>query len=392
MYGSDYGRGSAGGYRETFEMIPDRDMNILFITNHLNVGGITSYVLSLSSGLKKKGHTVYIASSGGDLVGRFLEQGITYIRIPIRTKQEISPNILWSMCVLGGLIKKNKIDIIHVNSRTTQVLGALLHAFAGVTYISTCHGFFKKRFFRRAFPCLGKKVIAVSQQVRRHLVDDFGVAEEDIRVINNGIDADKFTESTLARKAVLKKELGLSEGPVVGTIGRLSDVKGHRYLVEAMHAVLKDVPEAQLLIVGDGKMLRELMLLTKRLGVEKKVFIIPSIMDTREALSLMDLFVMPSLEEGLGLSLMEAMAFRLAVIGSDVGGIKSLIRNEENGLLVAPRDPRALSSAISGLLRDPRKRKVFGERAREYIAAHFSLEGMVTLTEGVYKECLHAGF
>ena len=248
-------------------------------------------------------------------------------------------------------IKEKNIDIIHSNTRVTQVLSCIIEWLSGKPFVSTCHGFFKKRFFRKIFPCWGKKVIAISQQVKEHLLKDFAVKEKDIVVIHNGIDVDRFRNhkpenSAFGGREQLKTDLGLGSGPVVGIIARLSDVKGHIYLIEAMKKVLKALPDAQLLIAGEGKMKDELVSLARHLGLEGKVFFLPQVCDTVKVLSIMDVFVMPSLKEGLGLALMEAMACGLAVIGSDVGGIKSLIQHDYNGLLVEPEDTVALSSAI----------------------------------------------
>ncbi len=363
-------------------------MNILYLANHLNIGGITSYVLTLASGLKKHGHNVYIASSGGELFSKFMENGITYISIPIKTKSEISPKILVSMFKLLSILKGKNIDIIHSHSRTTQVLGHLLSKNTGITHISTCHGFFKKRFFRKIFPCWGNKVIAISEPVKEHLMKDFKVNEEDIIVIYNGIDVIRFRVQGLGLRVQRKKVLGLKDGPVVGIVARLSDVKGHIYLIEAMKLVLEKIPDTQLLIVGDGRMKEELSMLSKRLGIEENVFFMPSVSDTRDVLSVMDLFVMPSLKEGLGLALMEAMAYGLAVIGSDVGGITNLIKDNYNGVLVKPADSQAIAYAILGLLQDPQKREVLGKQAQIFINQNFSQEKMCLETEREYLKCL----
>ena len=339
-------------------------MNILHITNHLDVGGITSYVFTLASGLKKRGHNVFVASSGGDLVFKFQEAGINYLPIPIRTKKEISPGIIFCAIKLSGIIKEYKIDVIHTHSRTTQVLSCLLHKSTGVARIFTCHGFFKRRFLRRIFPCWGEGIIAISEQVKEHLVKDFKVPERDIVVINNGIDIDRFKAVALKSKTKAKNNLGLSEGPVIGIIARLSDVKGHKYLITAMRGVLEKYPEAQLLIVGTGKIQKDLAGLAESLGIGKNVFFIPEISDTIEALAAIDIFVMPSLQEGLGLALMEAMASGLTVIGSNVGGIKTLIQDGQNGLLVSPADSKELGEAILTLLSDPSKRADLGTARR----------------------------
>jgi len=363
-------------------------MNILYLTNHLNIGGITSYVLSLATGLKKRGHNIYVASSGGQLLPKFIEEGINYICIPIKTKQEVSPKILASMLKLKAALKSEHIDIIHSNSRTTQVLGYLFSQKTGVPHIFTCHGFFKKRFFRKLFPCWGRKTIAISESVKEHLIRDFKVQDKNVVVIHNGIDVARYRVQSTEYRVQKKRELGLGEGPVVGIVARLSDVKGHIYLIEAMKDVLEKVPQAQLLIVGEGKMEKVLVRLSERLGIKKNVFLIPSISQTMDVLSIMDVFVMPSLKEGLGLALMEAMASGLAVIGSDVGGIKSLIQNGYNGLLVRPADSKDLAAAILELLQNPERVQSLGNSARVFIAKNFSLEKMISETEEVYKKCV----
>lgn len=364
-------------------------MTILYLTNHLNIGGVTSYLFSLSSGMKKRGHNVYVASFGGDSLPKFTKEEVVHLPLPLNTKSEISPKVLISFFKLLPFIKEKQIDIIHANTRVTQVLGCLAARFSGKPLVSTCHGFFKKRFSRKIFPCWGRKIIAISQEVKEHLIEDFGIAPEKIEVINNGVDIEKFQSSGAMDPASIKNKLGLKSGPVIGIVARLSDVKGHIYLIEAFKKVLADIADAQLLITGDGKIKEELAFLVKRLGIEKQVYFIPSVIDTREVLSVMDIFVMPSLAEGLGLGLMEAMAKGVAVIGSDVGGIKSLIKDNFNGLLASPRDIDGLRKAILELLNDSTKRDAFVENAKIFISQNFSLEQMVLKTERFYQGCLN---
>lgn len=363
-------------------------MNILYITNHFNIGGITSYILVLATGMKKKGHVVYVASSGGQLLGRFVKEGVKYIPIPIRTKKEISPKILISVFKLNAAVREYNIDIVHSHSRTTQVAGCLLSRMTGIPHISTCHGFFRKRFLRRAFPCWGRKVIAISEAVKEHLVKDFRVDEKNIAVIHNGIDVEKFRVQSAEFRVQRKKDLGLTDGPVIGIVARLSEEKGHLCLVEAMKEVLKKNFQAQLLIVGEGKRKEELVKRTSNLGITGNTLFLPSLEDTSAVLSVMDIFVLPSLKEGLGLSLMEAMAAGLPVIGSRVGGIKSLIQDNHNGLLFESQDVKQLSHLILRLLGDYGERKRLGENAQVFMRKNFSQEKTVAQTEKVYSECV----
>ncbi|MGD0336689.1 MAG: glycosyltransferase family 4 protein [Candidatus Omnitrophota bacterium] len=365
-------------------------MKILYLANHLNTGGITSYLLTLTVGLKERGHTVYIASGGGEALPRFLKEGIIHIDVPLKTKKEIGLQVAYSILKLKSQIRENGIEIIHAHSRTTQVAGCILSRATGAHYLSTCHGFFKPRLLRKIFPCWGERVIAISQQVKDHLTSDFKINEEIITVIHNGIDIAGFADYAAGAKEELKARFGLTGSPIVGIIARLSDVKGHAYLIQAMKAVLGRYPDAELFIVGEGKEKERLIKLVKALKIEGSVIFVPSVADTRDALSVIDIFVMPSLKEGLGLALMEAMASGLAVIGSNIGGIRTLIEDNVNGLLVLPQDVDGLAGAISGLIANPSKRASLGRAAQVFISRNFSQEKMVSETERVYLECLSA--
>ena len=361
-------------------------MNILFIANHLNVGGISSYLFTLAGGLKQKGHQVYLVSGGGELEDKFTQAGITLFKLPLKTKSELSPKIFFSFWKLKKIAREFKIDIIHTHSRTTQVLGYFLGRGLAKPHIFTCHGFFRPKFFRRIFGCWGKKVIAISEQVKEHLMADFKLAENKISVIHNGIDAKNFGD--FSARDNMRAQLGISADFLVGIIARLSDVKGHIYLIRAMPEVIKNFPNTKLLIIGEGKTKGALLKETRNLGLENSIIFIPEAKNTKDVLAAMDIFVMPSLQEGLGLALMEAMAQGVAVVGSEVGGIKTLIQDKENGLLVAPADAAALAQAIITLFKDSRLRRTLGSRAREFIIANFSKEEMADKTEMVYQQSL----
>jgi len=363
-------------------------MNIVYLANHINIGGISSYILNLAEGLKQRGHKILVASSGGELLTRFREKGIAFVELPLRTKCEISPKIFFSKLRLLKLTGQERIDILHSNSRTTQVLASAVSKKTGIMHISTCHGFFKKRFSRLVFPCWGEMVIAISESVKDHLVRDFRVNPEKIRVVHSGIDLVRFRIEDIENRPDIKMGLGLGGGPVIGIIARLSQEKGHIYLIQAMRQVIDKVPQAQLLIVGEGRMKKALLGLIEKLGLNKSVFLVPSVVDTPHALSVMDLFVLPSLKEGLGLALMEAMAAGLPVIGSSVGGIKSLIRDRDNGLLVKAADADCLAEAIVELLKNYKQANSLAARARIFIKENFSQSKMVLETERVYLQCL----
>lgn len=362
-------------------------MRILFLANHLNTGGITSYLLTLGAGLVKEGHGVVVSSSGGDQEAKFTAAGMEVITLPLKTKCEVSPKVFISARMLSKYLAAHPVDIIHANTRVTAMVGWLLSRSCGVPFVTTCHGFFKRRIFRRMFPLWGKKVIAISDQVKEHLEKDFKVKPDRVTLVYNGIDIEKCKQKFVATDD-MRRQWRIVQGPVVSIIARLSDVKGHEYLIRAFDLVVKRIPDAQLLIVGEGKTEQALHRLVGQLGIAKSVIFVRSVDDTRAVLSISDVFVMPSLQEGLGLALMEAMACGVASVASNIGGLKALIQDQKTGLLVEPKDVQALAGAIVSLLSQAELRKQFGDAGRAFIQSTFSMDIMVAETLACYRSCL----
>ncbi len=361
-------------------------MNILLLTTHLNYGGITSYLLSLAKGLKTRGHNVLIASSGGRAEEYFTSYGVRCINIPIRTKCEVSPKILLSLLSLKKQLKNSNIDIIHSQTRVSQVLGILLSKSLNCSYITTCHGFFKNRFSRRIFPAWGGNVIAISQAVADNLERDFSLDKKNITVIHNGIDYDRFISLDNQAKIEIKNSLNLpKDGPVVAMLARLSEVKGHSFFIQAIPLILEKFTKSSFLIVGEGRLKNRLLEQIAKLNISRSVFFIPTQPDTSRILSIMDCLACPSLQEGLGLSILEAQAAGVPVVAFGIGGIPSLIQDEKTGLLVKPQDSKALAEAVIRILSDRELADRIRSEAKENIKQKFNVETMVEDTLRVYS-------
>lgn len=361
-------------------------MKVLFLAGHFNAGGISSYILNLTRGLIARGHKIYVASGGGEWVERLELHGAKNIYLPLGTKSIISPKLLFAYFALKKIIKSEGIDIIHAQTRVSEVLASWVSRKTAVPFVSTAHGFYQRRWGRCIFPGWGRFVIAISEPVRKHLIEHFGLNPERVILVHNGIDISRSQASGLGPREI-KKKYGLRDGPVIGIIARLSEVKGHKYLLMAMAKVKEQIPEAQLLSVGDGKIKKDLEQLARHLKIDEGVYFIPAVSDTAEPLSVMDVFAMPSLQEGLGLSIMEAMLMGVTVIASSVGGITSLIKNNETGILVDPANPQVLAQGILGLLKDKEKAARLSARARDLVVKDFSLQPMAEGTEAVYRKC-----
>jgi len=364
-------------------------MRVLLLATHLNIGGVAVYTVTLAGALKKKGISVHVASAGGELVKALEKDGITHSKIGIKTKFEFHPKLFFALLKLLKFVKKEKIDVIHAQTRVTQVLAYILSKLTPVSYVSTCHGFFKtKRISRRVFGAWGDHVIAISDAVRRHLIEDFGLDKTKVFLIYNGVDSGAFSSvgTVEDEKKALKIKLGFERSPVIGSVSRLSPVKGLNYLLLAMKDILKEMPEAKLLLVGEGPSKTYLMELAGKLGIATSVFFALNTTKPQRFLSIIDVFVFYSLEEGLGLSLLEAMAAGKPCVASDVGGVSSVIENDVTGILVPSKDTHALKEAIMRIFRDNELRVSLAERGRALVEEKFSLDGMTKGVIDVYKK------
>ncbi len=359
-------------------------MKILLLTTHLNTGGITSYLLTLAKELRAGGDRVFLVSAGGGQEEAFRRLGVQVINLPIRTKSELSPRIYAALGKVSRLIREQGIDVIHSQTRVTQVMGTLLSRMTGRGHVTTCHGFFRPRWFRRMWPCWGDAVIAVSPAVKEHLERDFDVKKDRIVQVINGIDPDHFSPVRDGEKEDIQRKHSIPAGPVVGIIARLSDVKGHDVLIRAMTKIGAEVGNAQLVIVGTGKTEAMLKRLVQQLGLNASVHFLPVVNRTREILPLFDLFVLPSLSEGLGLSVLEAQAAGVPVIASRVGGLPHLVEEGKTGVLVEPGNVDALAAAVLTLLKDPQTAARMAQRARDKVLREFSSEHMTEKTRAVY--------
>lgn len=363
-------------------------MRILLLTNHLNIGGIPVYTVTLANYLCKKGHSVYVASDGG-VFDRELHSNVRRIKVALNTKSAISIKVWLTVLKLRRFIKDENIEVIHAQTRVTQFAAHFLSRLTGIPYVVTWHGFYRPHFFRKFFPCWGKRTIAISKTVFRHLVDVFRRDEDKVRLIFNGIDTSKFVNDYSANEREdIKRRYGLKDGPIIGIISRLAPEKGHAYLIEAFKELLVGIPDAQLIIIGDGKLRSELKRRVRELGIENAVYFFGETLNTKEFLGIMDVFTRPSIEEGFGLAVVEAMLMGLPIVATDVGGFKSILGQGKFGILVPPKDSVALKEAFVHVLTDSERAKNLGEAARVYAIENFSADRMAEKVEAVYKEVI----
>lgn len=282
---------------------------------------------------------------------------------------------------IQNYVAANGITLIHCHGYKPNILCALFMD-GRIPRISTAHGWaqgsgLKVSLYNWLDRLALKKidgVVGVSEALVQQL-HRTGVSPRQIRSIPNGIRLP--VEGLRGQKASIRVAKGdLNTQVVLGAVGRLSPVKGYSYLLTAMQEVVRQHPCCRLIIAGDGPMKQELESLRDRLGLSQFVHFAGFIDDIEEFLVAIDVFVMPSLSEGLPMALLEAMACGKACIASEVGGIPEVLSNPDLGVLVPPAHPSAMAKAILSVIQDESRRVRMGEMAKREILERFSVERM----------------
>ena len=331
------------------------------------------------------------------------KQGIEIIDVPSLVRR-ISPiNDLRALVALFRLMRKIEPHIVHTHTSKAGILGRLTAWLARVpTIIHTPHGHVFYGHFGRSLSRIFLQVEKLLGIITHHQIAltpeegkdylNLGVAKsKNISVIHSGVDLNCFKRST-TKSNPKRNELGIPpDSLVVGYVGWLIPIKGVTYLVDAMAEVLQRHPNSLLVLVGKGDEKGEeevkLSKQVENLGIVDNVRFLGWRPDVNEIMGCFDIFVLPSLNEGMGRVLEEAMANGLPIVASSVGGIPDLVKHGENGLLVPPADEGSLERAISALLSDEARRKHMGETGKR-ICSPYSIEAMVEKIDDLYSRLL----
>jgi glycosyltransferase involved in cell wall biosynthesis len=297
----------------------------------------------------------------------------------------------WVWRQLVGLLRRERVDVLHTHKFGSNVWGSLLGRAAGVpVVIAHEHSWeyegrpVRQILDRHLIARRADRLIAVSREDQRRMVEVEGIPLARTMFLPNGIPRAQPTNNCDVRA-----ELGIEpEAPVIGSVGSLFPVKAFDVLLRATALLTRDRPQLQVLIAGEGTQHEALMALARELGVSGSVRFLGRRNDIPEVLRALNIAVCCSLSEGSPLSVMEYMRAGLPVVASAVGGVPDLIEAGVHGLLVAPSDPQALAAALAELLGDPERARTMGVRAYERQRAEFDLELMVRRIEGLYEELL----
>ena len=360
-------------------------MKTLQILPSLEVGGVERGVIDLARAMKKRGEETVVISSGGELVAELQKMGVPHYTLPVHKKSVFSLSLVPQ---IAEVIERERVDLVHARSRVPAWLGWFAARRAGVPFVTTCHGYYSKHLLSRVMGW-GKRVIVISQVIGRHMIDDFGVSPERIRLVHRGVDLSQFQFRPSPYDPASDS---LPRPWRVINIGRFSPIKGQVEFLNAIHRLRRTVPNVEVWLVGsegEGKhkytaLIRETI---RRLGLESAVKMLGTRRDIPSLLAQADLLVLSTLvPEAFGRVVVEAGAVGTPVVATRAGGVLDILDDGENGSLVPPGDIDAMAQAMGALLKDRKRAKLFAQKLREKVERQFTVDRMADETLAVYRE------
>ena len=367
-----------------------RQINVLYLINALCAGGAEKVVARTVTLLDRKRYDPIVCClwKSGPVAEEIERKGVKVICLGARSRLDLTV-----VPKLFRLLKREEIHIIHSFLFHANMLGRIMGRLAGVPVILSSERTMEMEGKHRLLvnwltSPLADKIITVSEAVREFASDNIGIAPDKLITIYNGVDLSEFAPNP-NREGIeeAKRELGIDPSRmVVGTVGHLEEEKGCEYLLRAAAQVSVQDGKVTFLLVGDGSQRARLENLAEDLSISSKVLFMGYRNDIPRILSVMDIFVLPSLYEGLPNALLEAMAACRPVVATQAGGVPEVVVEGETGFLIPPRAPGALARAICVLLEDRERAREMGMAGRKRVERLFSVETMVAKTEALYEE------
>lgn len=378
-------------------------MKVLHLISSKGFFGAENVVFTLAKEQKRQGIEVFI--------GTFLDAKHPHCELVEKAQKCGIPTALFTcgnrfnlstIIAIRKFIKQNKIQVIHSHNYKSNFYSLVCAIGLKTRKVVTCHNWTTNELKMNLYKELDKallnwfdRVVVVSDILRDEVVKSH-VSEKKIRVIYNGVDCEALQTAVRnsgdeeSRKTT-KNRLGIKDDEkIIGTVGRLSEEKGLEYLIKSFAQVAAQISAVKLLIVGDGPLRERLLAASRALKIDEKVIFTGYRSDAAELLSLMDVFVLPSLYEGLPMVILEAGVLKKPVVASDVGAVSRVIDNESLGLLVRPADEDKLTQAVVSLLKDERQARLKGENIFVKVENNFSAEKMARDYREVYESICRA--
>lgn len=351
--------------------------SVLLVAGRFAVRGSCAYTLRLAENLPHHGFRTHVICPDAQLIDPERRRDLNIEEL----SQVDWP--LWGSVVRGMLLRQlwsDPPELIHIQSRGALHQGQWIARHLRRPFLLTVHDYLQpcERLCIDRRYC--RQIIAVSDSVKADLLQRTRLPEDLVTVVHSGVDR--------AASCEFLKIFEPRRVPVVGTAGPLEAVKGFPFFLGAAARVLATGREVEFLIAGAGPEESNLRRLCRELGINDKVTFVPNLLDFDDALVAMDVFVLPSLQQGIGTIMLDAMAMGRPVIATRVGGVYCAVRDQETGLMVPPSNSEALSARIAELLDNPAKARAIGSAARDMVEREFGVHGMVEQTVGLYHDVL----
>jgi len=359
--------------------MPPAQIKVLLFSGRFELRGSSAYTLRLAEKLQEhdiEPRVVCADAHALDLARRS--------RLPLTAYRRLTtPGAGW---FVTEAIRRDLVtdppELIHIQSRRMLAKGAWLARRLHRPFVLTVHDYLSSRERLRFNTNHGRQIIAVSDSVRDDLLKRTKLLEETVRVIQSGVERPSNVEALPV--------LDPGKVPVVGTAGPLETIKGLPFFLGAAQKVLETRPNVQFLVSGTGPEEVNLRRLARDLNIAEQVTFVPNLSDFSASMAAMDVFCLPSLRQGLGTIMLEAMMLARPVIATGVGGVYAIVRDEETGLMVPPSNSAALAQRIVELLDDPVKARAIGEAGRRLVETQFGVDQMVAETAALYRRVLGA--
>jgi glycosyltransferase involved in cell wall biosynthesis len=383
--------------QETDMIVHDKKMVILQILPELKSGGVERGTIEIAKAGASMGHEMLVASNGGHLVGQLESEHINHIKLPLASKNPFI--IINNIRRIKKIIKKYKVDIVHARSRAPAWSAYFAAKQSGCHFVTTFHGTYScgsslKKLYNSVMT-KGEVVIAISDFIKNHLINDYEVNPEKITVVSRGADLEQFTRNKVHNSRIINtaaKYCIEPDAPVILLPGRFTRWKGQSFLIDAL-ALLEDEKFSCVFAGYDKKHKNyydELEKKIKEKGLFNKISMIGEVNDMPALYSLADIVVSASVNpEAFGRVAIEGQAMEKLVVATNHGGSVETVKHGKTGWLVEPDDVNGLAETLRELLHiDDKKRKTVISGARKNIENNFSTEAMVNKTFNVYKNIL----
>jgi glycosyltransferase involved in cell wall biosynthesis len=372
-------------------------IRVLYVVENRSFGGGERGFGQLSTNISIDRFQPFVAAHpGGKLEDIVSQAGVPFF--PLDMSRRVN---LRTIGHLSTLVSENGIDIVHsMGARADFFARMACRKQPSAAVVCTVAmlvegfdvGFFRKTVYKLADHCSGKYVtqyIAVSKALEHRLVKERGIPADKVSVIYNGVELDRYDPNLYDSEGV-RRSLDITDDyPIIGTIGRLVYQKGLSYFLKAAELVYSVKKQVRFVIIGHGPEETNLKHLAESLGISH-VCMFPGLrFDIARLLSTFDVFVLPSVLEGLPRTIIEAMAMKRPIVATNIDGVREQLRDNITGLLVPPADPKALAVAILNILDDQNKAEHLGSEARKDAQRLFDLKNTLARVERIYEKVLH---